>query len=172
MLTDKLSGFKRILFGLWEVVVLCADSRFAEPRCSSARGACRPGRDTAARRKNVAAATKSAAKGGGKAAKRQKCCGSNRKMPPRAAKGFNFVRVKLLFGGADSRFGKPRTSRKGTVLFFSLVRKERGVPQRFANLWTPGTIQISARYMTFVETTGVHQVTGYTGYDNLSGYRR
>ena len=28
---------------------------------------------------------------------------------------------------------------KGTVLFFSLVRKERGVPQRFANLWTPGS---------------------------------
>ncbi len=35
------------------------------------------------------------------------------------------------------------TSRKGTVLFFSLVRKERGVPQRFANLWTPGRIQSS-----------------------------
>ena len=31
-----------------------------------------------------------------------------------------------------------------TDLFFSLVRKERGVPQRFANLWTPGTIQSSA----------------------------
>ena len=30
---------------------------------------------------------------------------------------------------------------KGTVLFFSLVRKEPKVPQRFANLWTPGTIQ-------------------------------
>ena len=28
---------------------------------------------------------------------------------------------------------------EGTVLFFSLVRKERGVPQRFANLWTPGS---------------------------------
>ena len=39
---------------------------------------------------------------------------------------------------ADSRFGKPRTSRKGTILFFSLVRKEPKVPQRFANLWTPG----------------------------------
>ena len=37
-------------------------------------------------------------------------------------------------------------SRKGTILFFSLVRKEPKVPQRFANLWTPGTIQISARY--------------------------
>ena len=39
---------------------------------------------------------------------------------------------------AESRFGKPRTSQKGTVLFFSLVRKEPKVPQRFANLWTPG----------------------------------
>ena len=49
-----------------------------------------------------------------------------------------FVRI-CCFGCADSRFGKTRISRKGTVLFFSLVRKERGVPQRFANLWTPGS---------------------------------
>ena len=53
--------------------------------------------------------------------------------------GFNFVRAKPPLRRAESRFGKPRTSRKGTVLFFSLVRKERGVPQRFANLWTPGS---------------------------------
>ena len=59
-------------------------------------------------------------------------------------KGFNFVRGKLLSLCAESRFAESRTSRKGTVLFFSLVRKERGVPQRFANLWTPGTIQSSA----------------------------
>ena len=45
--------------------------------------------------------------------------------------------------------------------FFSLVRKERGVHQRFANLWTPGTIQIAGRYMIVVEVTGFHQVTGY-----------
>ena len=32
---------------------------------------------------------------------------------------------------------------EGTDLFFSLVRKEPKVPQRFANLWTPGTIQSS-----------------------------
>ena len=38
----------------------------------------------------------------------------------------------------------PESPCKGTGLFFSLVRKERGVPQRFANLWTPGTIQSSA----------------------------
>ena len=42
---------------------------------------------------------------------------------------------------------------KGTVLFFSLVRKERGVPQRFANLWTPGTIQSSVGN-TFGDTSG------------------
>ena len=29
-------------------------------------------------------------------------------------------------------------SAKRTSLFFSLVRKEPKVPQRFANLWTPG----------------------------------
>ena len=59
-----------------------------------------------------------------------------------------------------------------TFLFFSLVRKEPKVPQRFANLWTPGTIQISARYMAFAEMTGVHHVTGHIGNCNLSGYRR
>ena len=90
----------------------------------------------------------------------------------RAAKGFNFVSGKLLFEWADSRFGKPRTSRKGTVLFFSLVRKEPKVPQRFANLWTPGTIQISARYMIFAEVTGHHHVTGGTKICSVTGYRR
>ena len=39
-----------------------------------------------------------------------------------------------------------------TVLFFSLVRKEPKVPQRFANLWTPGTIQSSAEN-TFSEAS-------------------
>ena len=53
---------------------------------------------------------------------------------------FNFVSAWSLFGGADSRFGKPRISLQGrTDLFFSLVRKEPKVPQRFANLWTPGS---------------------------------
>ena len=87
-------------------------------------------------------------------------------------KGFNFVRGKLLSLCAESRFAESRTSRKGTVLFFSLVRKEPKVPQRFANLWTPGTIQISARYMTFAEMTGHHHVTGCAGYCELTRYRR
>ena len=87
--------------------------------------------------------------------------------------GFNFVRAKPPLRRAESRFGKPRNSlHRETVLFFSLVRKERGVPQRFANLWTPGTIQISARFMAFAEMTGGHQVTGRAGKRNLSGYRR
>ena len=63
-------------------------------------------------------------------------------------------------------------SERETVLFFSLVRKEPKVPQRFANLWTPGTIQISARYEIFAKMTGHHHVTGRTGDCKLSGYRR
>ena len=88
-------------------------------------------------------------------------------------KGFNFVCAKLLFGCAESRFVEPRSSLRGsTDLFFSLVRKERGVPQRFANLWTPGTIQISARFKILAKMTGHHHVTGRTGDCKVSGYRR
>ena len=50
---------------------------------------------------------------------------------------------------------------KGTGLFFSRVRKEPKVHQRFANLWTPGTIQIAGRYVFEAKVTGFHQVTGY-----------
>ena len=90
-----------------------------------------------------------------------------------SGKGFNFVCAKLLFGWADSRFAEPRSFPvRETVLFFSLVRKERGVPQRFANLWTPGTIQISARFKIFAKMTGHHHVTGRAGYCKVSGYRR
>ena len=54
-------------------------------------------------------------------------------------KGFNFVRAKSLLWWADLRFAEPRSfPERETVLFFSLVRKERGVPQRVATLWTPG----------------------------------
>ena len=53
------------------------------------------------------------------------------------------------------------SSRKGTGLFFSLLRKEPKVAQRVATLWTPGTVQIAGRYVVFTEMTGVHQVTGY-----------
>ena len=82
----------------------------------------------------------------------KKCCVSNRKggiaagrMPPRAAKGFNFVSAKPPLRRADSRFAEPRSFlQRGRFSCFSLVRKEPKVHQRFANLWTPGTIQSSA----------------------------
>ena len=43
---------------------------------------------------------------------------------------------------------------------------------RFANLWTPGTIQIAGRYGVFAKMTGVHQVTGFAKSCNFAGYRR
>ena len=46
-------------------------------------------------------------------------------------------------GGLNRGLQNLETPCEGTVLFFSLVRKEPKVPQRFANLWTPGTIQSS-----------------------------
>ena len=43
---------------------------------------------------------------------------------------------------------------------------------RFANLWTPGTIQIAGRYVISAETTSHHQVTGFAKSCNFAGYRR
>ena len=61
-------------------------------------------------------------------------------------------------------------SRKGkTGLFFSRVRKEPKVHQRFANLWTPGTIQIAGRYGVFAKVTGNHQVTGFAKIASFPG---
>ena len=51
--------------------------------------------------------------------------------------------------------------RKGTGLFFSLVRKEPKVHQRSADLWTPGTVQIAGRNGVFTEMTGFRQVTNF-----------
>ena len=66
-------------------------------------------------------------------------CRRNRKV----SKGFNWVarscNLCTLIRGLQN-LGTPC---KGTDLFFSLVRKEPKVHQRFANLWTPGTIQSS-----------------------------
>ena len=51
---------------------------------------------------------------------------------------------------------------KGTFfVLFALCKKNQKAHQRFANLWTPGTIQIAGRYGVFAKVTGVHQVTGY-----------
>ena len=65
--------------------------------------------------------------------------------PRNFSKGFNFVSGNLLFLCADSRFAKPRNFlRKERFSYFSRVRKVPKVHQRFANLWTPGSIQSSA----------------------------
>ena len=59
-------------------------------------------------------------------------------------KGFNCCGAKMSLRWAASRFAKPRNFlRKGRFSCFSRVRKEPKVHQRFANLWTPGTIQSS-----------------------------
>ena len=60
-------------------------------------------------------------------------------------KGFNCCGAKLRLRCAESRFAKPRNFlRKERFSYFSRVRKVPKVHQRFANLWTPGTIQSSA----------------------------
>ena len=61
------------------------------------------------------------------------------------------------------RFAKPRNSlRKGRFyVLFASCKKNQKARQRFANLWTPGTIQIAGRYVVVVKMTGVHQVTGF-----------
>ena len=89
-----------------------------------------------------------------------------------------FGKVLILFVGSrhcgelNRGLQNLEAFRKGTDLFFSLVRKEPKVPQRFANIWTPGTIQISARYMAFAKVTGHHHVTGRSENRKVSGYRR
>ena len=70
-----------------------------------------------------------------------------------------FVR-SCCFSGLIQGLENLEAPGKETGLFFSRVRKERGVHQRFANLWTPGTIQIAGRQGVFAKTTGIHQVTG------------
>ena len=87
-----------------------------------------------------------------------------------AAKGFNFVSGKLLFGWADSRFAEPRCSlQRERIVTFCVVQK---VTKKHAGLRPATSIQISARYMIFAKMTGVHQVTGCTENHKLPGYRR
>ena len=52
---------------------------------------------------------------------------------------------------------------------FASCKKNQKARQRFANLWTPGTIQIAGRYGVFAKMTGVHQVTGYAESYNFPG---
>ena len=88
-------------------------------------------------------------------------------------KGFNCCSAKLRLRCAVSRLAKPRSFlRRERFSYFSRVRKVPKVHQRFANLWTPGTIQIAGRYGVFVKMTGIHQVTGFAKSCNFAGYRR
>ena len=50
------------------------------------------------------------------AARRQKLLRKQQRYSRRAAEGFKFVCAKLLFGCADSRFGKPRISLKKVLI--------------------------------------------------------
>ena len=61
------------------------------------------------------------------------------KMPPAAAKGFNFVRAKPPLRRAESRFAKPRNSLRGNgLVLFAACKKYRKNTPRVATLWTPG----------------------------------
>ena len=139
----------------------------------NAHGVCRPGRDTAVRRKSFLPYflyfTKSRKKKPPKAAigcRRQhkkaaqppkkrprsgeNCCGSNRKVPPKAAKGFNFVGAKPPLRRAESRFAKPRCSlQRERVVTFCVVQK---VTKKHAGLRPATSIQSSAGN-TFGETS-------------------
>ena len=57
-------------------------------------------------------------------------------------------------------------------MLFALCKKNQKAHQRFANLWTPGTIQIAGRYGVFAKMTGNHQVTGFAKSCNFAEYRR
>ena len=115
------------------------------------------------------------------AAKRQNCCAATRKVTPRAAEGFNWIArgcclcvlhrglqnldaplkgfnccgAKLWLRCADSRFAEPRCSlqRGRFYVLFASCKKNQKARQRFANLWTPGTIQSSVG-SNFVENSG------------------
>ena len=65
-------------------------------------------------------------------------------------------------GGLNRGLRNLGSSRKGDgFILFALCKKNQKAHQRFANLWTPGTIQIAGRYGVFAKVTVVHQVTGY-----------
>ena len=99
---------------------------------------------------------KKSPQGGGEAAERQKdliglvqsfcLCALIRGLQnlESSRKGFNCYGAKLPLRCADLRFVKPRSFlQKERFSYFSRVRKVPKVHQRFANLWTPGTIQSS-----------------------------
>ena len=85
-------------------------------------------------------------------------------LPPGIAakrQGFNWIARICCLCALIRGLQNLESSRKGTGLFFSLVRKEPKVHQRSADLWTPGTAQIAGRNDVFCITTGFHHITGY-----------
>ena len=60
-------------------------------------------------------------------------------------KGFNCCGVKLPLRCAVSRFAEPRSFLRGRTgcHFLHRAKSDQKARQRFANLWTPGTIQSS-----------------------------
>ena len=86
-------------------------------------------------------------------------------------KGFNCCGAKLRLRCADLRFAEPRSFlQKGRFyVLFASCKKNQKTRQRFANLWTPGTIQIAGRYVFEAKVTGFHQVTGYAENYNFPG---
>ena len=67
-------------------------------------------------------------------------------MPPRAAKGFNWIVRDCCFCALIRGLQNLGAPRKGTRFCYFLRRAKSNAKarQRFANLWTPGTIQSSA----------------------------
>ena len=115
-------------------------------------------------------AEKTAAEGGGKA--HGVCRPGRDKLSAKrkVSKGFIFVRGKVLFGCADSRFAEPRCSlQRERLVTFCIVQK---VTKKHTGLRPATSIQISARFEILAEMTGHHHVTGRTGHCNLPGYRR
>ena len=83
-----------------------------------------------------------------------------------------FVRI-CCFGALIRGLQNLEAPCKGNgFILFASCKKNQKAHQRFANLWTPGTIQIAGRYMIVVKVTGVHQVTGFAKSCNFAGYRR
>ena len=62
---------------------------------------------------------------------------------PRSGKDLIWIVLYCNCGTLIRGLQNLESSRKGTVLFFSLLRKEPKVAQRVATLWTPGTVQNS-----------------------------
>ena len=168
-------------------------------RWRNARGACRPGRDTAVRRKSFLPYflyfTKSrkrppqsggrlpqATQKGGMAAGKEAAERQKKHTECAVPEGTNFLRsgkfqkdlilfvVRCYLGALNRGSQNLGAPCEGERLVtFCIVQK---VTKKHTGLRPATSIQISARFKIFAEMTGHHQVTGRTGKRNLPGYRR